>query len=87
MDLYTRESGKVGCIMYIYDGPRERRGGRESYPWRQRPPSSTTGSVTGAATCLSLILFLPSPRAPTPFLFDPLVKGLVRPESHALSSR
>lgn len=29
--LYTRESGKLGCIIYIYiyDGPRERRGGRQ----------------------------------------------------------
>lgn len=69
MDLYTRESGKVGCIIY---GPRERRGGRELSGDRGRHPP-----LAQSQGQLSISLF-PSPRAPTPFLFDPLVKGTPR---------
>lgn len=75
MDLYTRESGKVGCI--IYATGQEKEEAAESYP--ETEPWSTTGSVTGAATYRYLSFSLSLFSSPYPFLFDPLVKGLGTP--------
>lgn len=76
MDLYTRESGKVGCI--IYTTGQEKEEAAESYPETEAVIHhwlSHRGSYLPLSLSLSLF---PSPRAPTPFLFDPLVKGTPR---------
>lgn len=76
MDLYTRESGKVGCI--IYATGQEKEEAAESYPETEAVIHhwlSHRGSYLPLPIFLSLSLF----SSPYPFLFDPLVKGLGTP--------
>lgn len=63
MDLYTRESGKVGCIIY---GPRERRGGRELSGDRGRHPP-----LAQSQEPISFSLSLSFSSSPYPFSVRP----------------